>query len=58
MKRKYWKEIKNPKQDYEYWKVYDPQTKQIHYFDTEKDAFEFSSWNNIKDIYVMKECFN
>ena len=56
--KKYWHEVKNPKPDIEYWVVYNPQDELPHYFKTEKEAFEYSSWNYIPDINVFKECFN
>ena len=56
--KRYWKEIKNPKQDKEYWVVFNPQDKMTHYFETKEMAFEYSSWNNIQDINVFRECFN
>ena len=56
--KRYWKEIKNPKQDKEYWVVFNPQEQMTHYFETKEMAFEYSSWNNIQDINVFKECFN
>ena len=56
--KKYWKEIKQPKSDIEYWVVYNNYDESYHYFKTKTDADEYASWNYICEENVMKECFN
>ena len=56
--KKYWKEIKQPKSDIEYWVVYNNYDESYHYFKTKTDADEYASWNYICEENVFKECFN
>ena len=56
MSKPRWREVKNPKADQEYWCVIDGDL--IHFFRTEAEAFEYSSWHNIPDKNVFNECHN
>lgn len=53
-----YQEVLNPKQGVEYWVVYNPKDETYHYFKTEKEAYEYSSWHDILDVNVAQECFN
>lgn len=58
MKKRYWKEIEYPKNDIEYWVVYNPYDEMPHYFEDERNALNYANFNDIPEVNIMKECFN
>ena len=54
-KKPKWREVRNPKADRCYWVVIDIEKGLCHFFNTEKEAFEYSSFHNIPDCDVYFE---
>lgn len=56
MSKPRWREVSDPKQDFEYWVVVDESTEIPHYFTNEKYARAYAEAKG--HTIIFQECFN